>query len=233
MNIAIIPARGGSKRIKGKNIKTFCGKPMIAWSIESALKSKIFDKVIVSTDNDEIGLISRQYGALTPFERPSSISDDFTTTSSVIRHAINDIDPSNNKINSVCCIYATAPFITAEDIKRGFSEFKSGNWDYVFSATEFASNIFRAFEILDNGGLRMFSPENFLKRTQDLPNAYHDAAQFYWASPETWNNEKPIFSDRSLPILIPRWRVHDIDTYEDWDNAELIAPFVFKKIQEH
>ena len=79
----------------------------------------------------------------------------------------------------------------------------------------------------------MFSPENFLKRTQDLPNAYHDAAQFYWASPETWNNEKPIFSDRSLPILIPRWRVQDIDTYEDWDNAELIAPFVFKKIQEH
>ena len=165
MNIAIIPARGSKelRKILKHSWKTILLVDRIS------IKIKIFDKVIVSTDNDEIGLISRQYGALTPFERPSSISDDFTTTSSVIRHAINDIDPSNNKINSVCCIYATAPFITAEDIKRGFSEFKSGNWDYVFSATEFASNIFRAFEILDNGGLRMFSPENFLKRTQDLP----------------------------------------------------------------
>ena len=233
MKIAIIPARAGSKRIKKKNIKFFHGKPMIAWSIQAAIDSKVFDKVIVSTDHKDIAKIAREYGAETPFLRPEEISDDFTVTSTVIKHAINNINLKKEDIESVCCIYATSPFITPEDIKNGLIKLERGNWDYVFSATEYPSSIFRAFKILENNSIEMFDPNNFLKRSQDLPNAYHDAAQFYWAPPISWENEKPIFTKNSSPILLPRWRVQDIDTESDWINAELIASSIYQKINAY
>jgi len=233
VKIAIIPARGGSKRIKRKNIKSFFDKPMIAWSIEAALNSETFDQVIVSTDDKEIADISREYGADIPFMRPADISDDFTVTSTVIKHALESINYKKENIEAVCCIYATAPFLTTRDINNGFSQLMSGNWDYAFSASEYSSTIFRAFQILEDNGIEMFDPDNYLKRSQDLPKAYHDAAQFYWAPPLSWVEEKPIFSPRSTPVVIPQWRVQDIDTQDDWINAELLAPFIYKKIQEN
>jgi pseudaminic acid cytidylyltransferase len=233
MRIAIIPARGGSKRIKKKNIKTFHGLPMIAWPIQAAIDSKIFDKIIVSTDDEEIANIAKIYGVEIPFIRPEEISDDYTITSTVIKHALDNIGLNKEDIESVCCIYATSPFITSKDIQAGLVKLESGNWDYVFSATEYSSSIFRAFKILENDGIEMFDSKNFLKRSQDLPEAYHDAAQFYWAPASSWTEEKAIFTPKSSPILLPHWRVQDIDTENDWINAELLAPLIYKKIEEY
>ncbi len=205
---------------------------MIAWPIKIALESKIFDKVIVSTDDDEIADISRKYGAETPFVRPRDISDDHTVTTAVMKHAIESIDHEINDISAVCCIYATSPFLIKNDLKKGLDIFNTQKWDYVFSASEFQSSIFRAFEVRKNSQIDMFDSNNYHKRSQDFPIAYHDAGQFYWGSCTSWLDEKPIFSKKSTVVLIPRWRVQDIDTPDDWANAELMAPFIFKKINK-
>ncbi len=226
MRIAVIPARGGSKRIPRKNIKTFNGKPMIAWSIEAAKSSGLFERIIVSTDDAEIAEVSKQFGAEVPFTRPAELSNDFAATTEVIAHAALWAIKQGLDLESVCCIYATAPFVQVEDIKRGCEALDSGDWDYAFTVTDFAAPIFRSFKQTEQGGLEMFFPEHFGTRSQDLPVALHDAGQFYWGRPKAWIQGLRIFDNRSKPILIPRWRVQDIDTLEDWDRAEILAPVI-------
>jgi N-acylneuraminate cytidylyltransferase len=222
MNIAIIPARGGSKRIPKKNIKDFHGKPIIAYSIERAIHSKLFDKVIVSTDTDEIAEIALKYGAEVPFIRPKKLSDDYTGTHDVVGHAVRWLENNGNKIDYVCCLYATAPLIQIKDIVKGFNLIRSGKWDSVIAATNFSYPIFRSFEKLPNGGLKMLFPEHYDSRSQDLPMAYHDAGQFYWASPQVWMAPPNGFSQKSTIIELPNYLVQDIDTIDDWNLAERI-----------
>lgn len=224
MNIAVIPARGGSKRIPRKNIKNFLGKPMIAWSIETAIASQLFERIIVSTDDLEISEVAKTYGAEVPFVRPADLSNDYAGTTEVIAHATQWLIDQKVSIFAVCCIYATAPFLQIKDLSQGLQALKSGNWLYSFSATDFAAPIFRAFTPTEEGGIEMFFPEHFLTRSQDLPRALHDAGQFYWGRPSAWLESKRIFDRHSIPIIIPRWRVQDIDSQEDWIRAEMIAP---------
>jgi len=222
MKIAVIPARGGSKRIPRKNIKDFCGKPMIAWSIEAAKESKLFDHIIVSTDDEEIAEVAKHWGAEVPFMRPAELSDDYSGTTEVITHAMQWALDQGIIIDAVCCIYATAPFVQVKDLVQGWEALKSGDWAYAFTVTDFAAPIFRSFKQTENGGVEMFFPEHFQKRSQDLPTALHDAGQFYWGRPSAWLEDKMIFDKQSIPVVIPRWRVVDIDTPDDWHQAELI-----------
>jgi N-acylneuraminate cytidylyltransferase len=222
MRVAVIPARGGSKRIPGKNIRPFLGKPVIAYSIEAALASGLFDHVIVSTDDPAIAEVARATGATTPFERPEELADDHTTVVDVVTHAVRWMLDQQWSVDAVCCIYATAPFIDAGDLCRGAEELASGRWDYAFAVTDFPAPIFRAFSQLPEGGVEMFFPEHFGTRSQDLPVALHDAGQFCWGTPDAWLSGEPIFGPRSFAVVIPRWRVQDIDTAEDWTRAELM-----------
>lgn len=224
MKIAVIPARGGSKRIPRKNIKPFCGKPMIAWSIEAAKNSGLFDYIIVSTDDAEIAHVANQWGAEVPFMRPAELSDDHAGTMEVIAHATQWALDQGFDVDAVCCIYATAPFVQVDDIKLGLAALESGNWAYAFTVTDFAAPIFRSFKQTTDGGIEMFFPEHFLTRSQDLPTALHDAGQFYWGRPSAWIEGKRVFDRVSIPVFIPRWRVQDIDTLEDWVRAETLAP---------
>ncbi|MGX5078352.1 pseudaminic acid cytidylyltransferase [Enterobacter mori] len=220
MNVAIIPARGGSKRIPRKNIKEFCGKPMIAWSIEAAQKSGVFDRIIVSTDDEEIAEVARQYGAEVPFMRPEELSNDFAGTIPVIRHATDWLISHDCAVDFVCCIYATAPFIRAEDIVLGLGTLQEQQGDYAFTVSRFPYPIQRALKVSDEQRISMFSPDMFHVRSQDLEESWHDAGQFYWGTSSAWLNEKPIFSADSYSIELPRERVQDIDTPEDWRVAE-------------
>lgn len=226
MRIAVIPARGGSKRIPRKNIRPFRGKPMLAWSIEAARASGMVEHIIVSTDDAEIAAVARQHGAEVPFVRPAELADDHAGTTEVVAHAVRWCSDQGWKLSAVCCIYATAPFIDSRDLRRGLEALESGNWSYAFTATDFPAPIFRAFRERAGGGLEMFFPEHYLTRSQDLPRALHDAGQFYWGRPSAWTEGRPIFAAHSAPVLIPRWRVQDIDSEEDWARAEIIAPAI-------
>ena len=225
--IAIIPARGGSKRIPRKNIKLFCAKPMIAWSIEAALQSGCFDQVIVSTDDQEIAEVARQYGATVPFMRPAELSDDHTGTVPVIQHAIEWVNAQGQPVEQACCLYATAPFVSAEDINRGLDILDATQSDYAFSVTSYAFPIQRAIRLNDEGRVQMFNPEHFNTRSQDLEEAFHDAGQFYWGTADAWLKGRMIFGAGSVPVPLPRHRVQDIDTPEDWVRAE----WLFKAMQ--
>ena len=222
MKVAVIIARGGSKRILRKNIKLFCGKPIIAWPIEVAKQSGIFEHIIVSTDDKEIAEVSKSYGAEVPFIRPAELADDYSGTIEVISHSVSWMFKQEWELEAVCCIYATSVFLTVEDIKKGFHALTTGDWSYTFSVTDFECSIFRSFKENPNGGIEMFFPENFEKRSQDLPVAFHDAAQFYWGKPDAWSSNLKLFERHSYPIKIPRWRVQDIDTFDDWKRAELL-----------
>lgn len=227
MKLAIIPARGGSKRIPRKNIKLFCGKPMIAWSIEAALQSSCFDQVIVSTDDEEIAEVARHYGATVPFMRPLHLSDDHTGTIPVIQHAIEWMNSQGHAVEQACCIYATAPFVSTEDIRRGLETLEQSAGDYAFSVTSYAFPIQRAIRLNEKGRTEMFNPEHFNTRSQDLEEAFHDAGQFYWGKAEAWLSSQTIFGQGSVPVALPRHRVQDIDTPEDWVRAE----WLFKAMQ--
>lgn len=220
-NICVIPARGGSKRIPGKNIKSFFGKPMIAWSINAAQNSDLFDRIIVSTDDPEIALVSKKYGASVPFIRPSELSDDFIGTAPVVNHAISQLVADNLESHDICCLYATAPFVTAELLRKGLHLLRSSSdKSFVFTATEYPYPIQRAlkFDALKSS-VSMFNPDMYNTRSQDLEPAYHDAGQFYWANAQSWINKKNQF-ENSIPLLLPRWDVQDIDTESDWHYAE-------------
>ncbi len=227
MNIAIIPARGGSKRIPRKNIKEFCGKPMIAWSIEAAQASGLFEHIIISTDDIEIAVIAKQCGAEVPFMRPLELSDDYVGTGAVIKHAAEWAMNNIGEIDFICTIYATAPFITHSDLINGFALLLKSNAQIAFTVTSFPFPIQRAIKITNEGRVAMFQPEHFLTRSQDLEPAYHDAGQFYWARTDAVLNEVSAFSNAAFPIILPRHQVQDIDTIEDWRRAELM----FKALQ--
>jgi pseudaminic acid cytidylyltransferase len=229
MNVAVIPARGGSKRIPRKNIRKFNGKPIVAYSIEKALLSYLFDKVIVSSDDDEINSIAKQFGAEVLFERPAELSDDYTGTTEVIAHAIKWMKNQSWTLNAVCCIYPTAPLLDVEYLKTSYRIFNKGNWDYVFSAVKYVYPVERSFKVLNTGSLKMLLPENLNSRSQDLTPTVHDAGQFYWGTPEAWVENRPVISERSTIIILPVYRVADIDTEEDWKRAELLYKILEKE----
>lgn len=228
MKLAVIPARGGSKRIPRKNIRPFCGKPIIAWSIEAALQAECFDRVIVSTDDAEIAAVAAQRGAEVPFMRPAELSDDYSGTIPVIAHAIDWHRQQGMNPEHVCCVYATAPFVRAEDLRRGLDILLQKNGDYAFAVTRYSFPIQRAVRITAAGRVEMFHPEYFATRSQDLEEAWHDAGQFYWGRADAWLAGKPIFSSDSFPVILPPERVQDIDTPEDWRRAEIL----FKALHE-
>lgn len=227
MKLAVIPARGGSKRIPRKNIKLFCGKPMIAWSIEAAQQSGCFDQIVVSTDDAEIAEVARQCGAQVPFMRPADISDDHTGTTAVVAHAIDWFGDQGQTPEQVCCLYATAPFVSSDDLRRGLAVLLDTGSDYAFSVTSYAFPIQRAIRLNETGRVEMFNPEHFNTRSQDLEAAYHDAGQFYWGRADAWLQGRMIFSPAAVPVLLPRHRVQDIDTPEDWTRAK----WMFKALQ--
>ena len=222
MKLAVIPARGGSKRIPGKNVKLFGGKPMIAWSIEAVQRTGLFDRIVVSTDDKEIASIARKYGADVPFVRPAELSDDHTSTAPVIAHAIEWHLKQDFHPIEICCIYATAPFLRSEDIILGQKTLNQSDVDFAFSATSYAFPIQRAFKLREDGRIEMFEPSQFQVRSQDLPEAFHDAGQFYWGTRDAWLSGTPVFGSKSAPVFLPRYRVQDIDTPEDWEQAELM-----------
>jgi N-acylneuraminate cytidylyltransferase len=220
MRLAIIPARGGSKRIPRKNIKLFCGKPMIAWSIEAAHASGCFDRIVVSTDDDEIADVARSHGAEVPFMRPAGLSDDHAGTAPVVAHAVDWANRHAGPVDFACCLYATAPFVQVDDLRRGYEALVQSGADYAFSVTRYAFPIQRAIRISGDQRVEMFQPEHLMTRSQDLEESFHDAAQFYWGRAAAWLAGIPLFSRDATAVPLPRHRVQDIDTPEDWERAE-------------
>jgi len=229
--IAIIPARGGSKRIPRKNIKLFYGKPLIAYSIETALSSGIFERVIVSTEDEEIAKIAKEYGAEVPFMRSRELSDDFTTTGDVVADVIEKLKAEGEVFDYVCTIYATAPFLQKKYLQEAFEKLKNSDAKVAFSATSMPFPIQRTFKITEDGRCEMFWPEYFKTRSQDLEEAYQDAGQFYWEKVDEPRNDI-LFSHDALPIILPRYLVQDIDTLEDWKRAEVMYEVLQKTTYE-
>jgi N-acylneuraminate cytidylyltransferase len=222
VKVAVLPARGGSKRIPGKNLRPFAGRPIIAYSIDCALECGVFDRVIVSTDDERIAETALRLGAEVPFRRPVELADDHTGTSAVMAHAASWLRESSARAEAICCIYPTAPFLRSEDLRRGLEILQQGDWRFVFAAAEFRAPVFRSFSRTADGGLRMLFPEHFQSRSQDLPRVLHDAGQFCWGRTEAWVPEARIFESWSTVVEIPAWRVQDVDTPEDWLFAELM-----------
>ncbi|MCV9962229.1 pseudaminic acid cytidylyltransferase [Pararhizobium sp. BT-229] len=224
MQIAIIPARGGSKRIPRKNIKLFGGRPMIAWPIRAALSSKLFDHVIVSTDDDEIAEVAEASGASVPFRRPAEFANDHSPARDAINDTIAQAEAFYGKpVVSACCIYATSPLIEAGDLiaARALLDEKPVA-NFVFAAATYPHPVQRAMVRDGALGVSMLHPEHIKTRSQDLPEAFHDAGQFYWGWRDAFMDRHPMFSPQSRPYLLPRSRVQDIDTPEDWEFAELL-----------
>jgi pseudaminic acid cytidylyltransferase len=222
-SVAIIPARGGSKRIPRKNLKLFHGKPIIAYSIEASLASGLFDRVIVSTDDEEIAEVARRLGAEIPFMRPPELSNDLAATLPVVQHAVRALLDAGEPFAFACCIYATAPFIRGSDLGLSFDQLSSrADKSYSFPVTSYSFPIQRAVKLNADGTAAMFWPEFFKVRSQDLEPAYHDAGQFYWGRTEAWLRGDVMFSSAAVPIVLERQRVQDIDTEEDWRRAEAL-----------
>jgi pseudaminic acid cytidylyltransferase len=217
--LCVIPARGGSKRIPRKNTRDFAGRPIIAWSIGLAVSSGVFDRVIVSTDDQEIAAVARDWGAEVPFLRPAELADDLTPLQPVMRHAIEALalDPAG----VACCLYATAPLLTAEYLREGLTSLeRERDLEFALGVTSFDFPILRAVAVGPTNRLSMFWPQHELARSQDLPAAYHDSGQFVWGTHDAWLTRERVFSSTSRAILIPRRLVQDIDTPEDWELAE-------------
>jgi len=195
-----------------------------------AKQSALFDHILVSTDDKKIAEVSTLCGAEVPFLRPVELSGDYIGMVEVIAHAVSWMYKQKWQPKTVCCMYATSVFLTVGDLKEGFNALSIGNWSYVFSVTDFGYPIFRSFKKSFDGGVEMFFPEHFDKRSQDFPEALHDAAQFYWGKPDAWLNKLKIFEHHSFPIMIPRWKIQDIDTEDDWKRAELLFNTIHQKV---
>ncbi|MCD6067570.1 MAG: CMP-N-acetylneuraminic acid synthetase [Bacteroidetes bacterium] len=225
--LAIITARGGSKRIPRKNIKLFRGKPIIAYSIETAVKSGLFDYVMVSTDDDEIATIAVQYGAEVPFKRSPQTADDFSGTAEVLTEVIEELKRTGRSFEYACAIYPTAPFISAEKLEEAFELLKEKNYNSVFPVCAFSFPVQRSLELDDHNKIEMRWPENALKRSQDLPPSYHDAGQFYWLNTAQFGQEKKLYTSNSGAIVLNELEVQDIDNETDWKIAELKHSLLF------
>ena len=224
--VAIILARGNSKRIPGKNYKKFNGKPIIANTIEKLKKSKIFDRIIVSTDSKKIALISKKYGAEIPFMRPKFLSHDRASGAPVMSHGVRFLVKEGYRFDYVCCVYAPNPFLQIPDLKKGFERIQSKKCNYVFSATPYRFPFFRSFTYSPRRGVKMLFYKNFKKRSQDLKKIMCDAGQFYWGHKKTWLQEKVVFTKNSDVIMVPEWRYHDLDTLDDWKRAEIYSKII-------
>lgn len=224
MKIAVIPARGGSKRIPRKNIKIFDGIPMIGYAIKVAVASNLFDQVIVSTDDDEIARVAKSYGALVPFKRPFELSDDQTVTVPVIGHAVNWSIQQGKSIEAACCIYPCVPFLTVEDLINAYQILEEKNAHYVYPVVAFHSSPWRAMTISKDGQMKFIFPEYELTRTQDLPVCYHDAGLFYWGKAAAWTSGMKMHSN-GYGYVIEGKNIVDIDTEEDWARAERILKY--------
>lgn len=220
--VAIIPARGGSKRIPRKNIRTFHGRPIIAYSIDAALQSGLFARVLVSTDDEEIAAVAEACGAEAPFRRPATLADDHTGTNAVVEHALQWLESRHQLPEFCCCIYATAPFITAAHLQEAHRLLLSSGRDFAFAVTSYAFPIQRALRLLGDGSVEPLQPEHTGTRSQDLPEVVHDAGQFYWGRSTAFRARLPEYSAHSVVLPLPRHLVQDIDTPEDWRRAELM-----------
>jgi len=218
--LCVIPARGGSKRIPKKNIRLFLGRPIIAYSIEAALASNLFDRVIVSTDSQEIAEVALRAGATVPFLRDADLADDFTSTHDVVKDVSERVHSDDPSLEYICCLYATAPLITVQALRQGFTELSANNASMAFSVTAFDFPILRSLKIEEDGSAQMFWPEYERSRSQDLPKAYHDAGQFYWYRFTNLQSDQRITLNGARPIILPNALVQDIDTEEDWNLAE-------------
>jgi len=231
MNVCIIPARGGSKRIPKKNIRDFCGKPMIARSIEAARNSAVFDRIIVTTDSEEIAEVAREWGSEVPFMRPPELSDDDASTDAVLIHALDWFQKNDIALEYACCLYATAPFVQPEYLRQGLELLTSTGASSALSVTSFPFPIFRGLKINTQGALEMFWPEYRMTRSQDLPEAFHDAGQFYWMNVAKYVQSPVLYAPDALPVILPRHFVQDIDTQEDWTRAEIIYNLLERRIE--
>lgn len=229
MKIAVIPARGGSKRIPRKNIKNFSGKPLIVWAIETALRAGVFEKIIVSTDDAQIARIAQEAGAEVPFMRPAALATDEAGTMDVMQHAAKYLLKNSKAITHICCIYPTAALMTSEDITESLDVLVGEDLNYVFSASTFDYPIQRAIKSVGRD-VQMFQPEFVNTRSQDLQEAVHDAGQFYWGTIESWRTKQEVFSKNCKVHMMPRYRSIDIDTNEDWILAQMIHSSLYKKV---
>ena len=219
-SLCIIPARGGSKRIPRKNIKEFMGKPIIAYSIDAALKSGVFDEVMVSTDDEEIAGVARQFGADVPFLRSAETSNDYATTVDVLLEVVNRYKEQGKVFDTICCLYSTAPFVTSERLKEASSQI-SNTVDACFTIVQYSYPIQRSLRINENNCVEMKFPEHLNSRTQDLEKVFHDAGQFYFVKTDSLVNEKTVWCKRTAPLILSELEVQDLDTLSDWQLAEM------------
>jgi pseudaminic acid cytidylyltransferase len=220
--VAVIPARGGSKRIHRKNIRPFRGVPLLTRTIELLRTANLFERIVVSTDDDEIAALALAGGAEVPFRRPQDLSGDRVATAPVIEHCVRCLINAGFEPDFVCCVYPAAVLTRVADLTAAYSMLRDCSCDYVFSATQFESSIHRALRLDAGGGVAMFWPHYAQTPSQELAPAYHDAGQFYWGRREAWLEQRPIFAANSRMFIIPHYRVQDIDTLEDWARAEMI-----------
>jgi len=220
MIVAIIPARGGSKRIPGKNIRLFAGRPIMAYSIAAAKQTGLFDRILVSTDSERVAEVALAWGGEVPFFRPTELADDYTGTAPVLLHALDWLRARGCSVEAFCCIYPAAPLIEAHYICEGYRLLKENQAATAFSVTTFPYPIFRALRITEKGNLEMMWREYEERRSNDLPETYHDAGQFYWGVTQRFREEKRLFSSDAVPVVLPRHLVQDIDSIEDWEVAE-------------
>ena len=228
MILCVIPARGGSKRIKNKNIKKFLGKSIISYSIRQAIKSKMFDKIIVSTDSKKIAKIAITYGAEVLFERPKKLSNDYVGVQSVISHSIKWIENNISNVKHVCCVYPASPLIESKNIINAYKIFKKKKWDFIISASKFYYPIQRAFFLKKNQSVKMFNKKNYNKRSQDLIESYHDSGQFCWGTAKAWKSKKNIFNSKSTIFKLDQFSSHDVDNLEDLKISEKLYRLKFK-----
>jgi pseudaminic acid cytidylyltransferase len=229
MRVAIITARGGSKRIPRKNIREFCGKPIIAYSIETALESGCFDEVMVSTDDDEIAGVARGYGAAVPFKRSAATATDQATTAEVLLEVLEKYREAKRDIGEACCIYPTAPFITPESLRAGRDLLlRDRDTPCVIPVVRFSYPIQRALRVRD-GTISLFQPEHLNTRSQDLEPGYHDAGQFYWFRADAFERTRSLMAPGTAAVILPEWQVQDIDNEDDW----IVAEMKYRMIRQH
>lgn len=220
MKVAILPARGGSKRIPRKNVREFAGRPMLAWPVAAALESGLFERVLVSTDDPQIAEIARAAGAEAPFLRPAELSGDHAATLPVVQHALRWLQGQGEAVEFACCIYPATPLLRAADLREGWERLRGSGAPYAVSVSSYDAPVQRAMRVRTDGRLQMLQPELAHTRSQDLEEVFHDAGQFYWGRAEAWHAGLPLLSESAVPVRLPRERVQDIDTEEDWRRAE-------------